>query len=44
MTPAISVAGLIFTTLSVAGLTGLLAALAVVLLAGGYTTVRRVTV
>lgn len=33
-----------FTTLTVEGLTGLLAALAVVLLAGGYTTRRRVTV
>lgn len=33
-----------FTTLTIAGLTGVLAALAVVLLAGGYTTVRRVTV
>lgn len=31
-------------TLTVEGLTGLLAALAVVLLAGGYTTRRRVTV
>lgn len=36
--------GHFFTTLSVAGLTGLLAALAAVLLAGGYTTIRRVTV
>jgi hypothetical protein len=33
-----------FTTLTIAGLTGLLAALAVVLLAGGYATVRRVTI
>ena len=33
-----------FTTLTIAGLTGLLAALAVVLLAGGYATIRRVTV
>ncbi len=32
------------TTLSVTGLTGLLAALAAVLLAGGLTTVCRVTV
>jgi hypothetical protein len=36
--------GHFFTTLSAAGLTGLLAALAMVLLAGGYTTMRRVTV
>ena len=36
--------GHFFTTLSVTGLTGLLAALAVVLLAGGLSTVRRVTV
>jgi hypothetical protein len=36
--------GRFFTTLSATGLTGLLAALAVVLLAGGYTTMRRVTV
>ncbi len=36
--------GRFFTTLSVTGLTGLLAALAAVLLAGGFTTVRRVTV
>ncbi|GEM_PF-2251711 len=36
--------GRFLTTLSAAGLTGLLAALAVVLLAGGYTTMRRVTV
>jgi hypothetical protein len=36
--------GHFFTTLSVAGLTGLLAALTAVLLAGGYTTIRRVTV
>jgi hypothetical protein len=33
-----------FITLSAAGLTGLLAALAAVLLAGGYATMRRVTV
>jgi len=36
--------GRLFTTLSAAGLTGLLAALAVILLAGGYATIRRVTV
>jgi hypothetical protein len=36
--------GRFFTALSAAGLTGLLAALAVVLLAGGYATVRHVTV
>ena len=36
--------GRFFTTVSAAGLTGLLAALAVVLLAAGYATVRRVTV
>ena len=36
--------GHFFTTLGAAGLTGLLAALAVALLAGGYTTMRRVTV
>jgi hypothetical protein len=36
--------GRFFTTLSAAGLTGLLAALMVALLAGGYTTMRRVTV
>jgi hypothetical protein len=36
--------GHFFTALSAAGLTGLLAALAVALLAGGYATVRRVTV
>jgi hypothetical protein len=36
--------GHFFTTLSVTGLTGLLAALAAALLAGGYTTVRRITV
>jgi hypothetical protein len=35
--------GRFFTTHTAAGVTGLLAALAVVLLAGGYTTVRRVT-
>ena len=56
MTPAISVAALItwihawpgtgrfFTALSAAGLTGLLAALAVALLAGGYATIRRATI
>jgi hypothetical protein len=33
-----------FTTLTIGGLTGLLAALAAVLLAGGYATIRRVTV
>ena len=36
--------GSFFTTLTIAGLTGLLAALTVVLLAGGYATMRRVTV
>ncbi|HXW46804.1 MAG TPA: hypothetical protein VEL03_18585 [Streptosporangiaceae bacterium] len=36
--------GHFFTTLSAAGLTGLLAALAAVLLAGGYATMRHVTV
>jgi hypothetical protein len=36
--------GRFFTTLSAAGFTGLLAALAVILLAGGYVTMRRVTV
>jgi len=36
--------GHFFITLSVTGLTGLLAALAAVLLAGGLTTVRRTTV
>jgi hypothetical protein len=36
--------GHFFTTLSVVGLTGLLAVLAVLLLAGGYATTRRVTV
>lgn len=36
--------GRFFTTLGAAGLTGLLGALAVVLLAGGYATMRRVTV
>jgi hypothetical protein len=36
--------GHFFTVLSAAGLTGLLAALALVLLAGGFTTMRRVTV
>jgi hypothetical protein len=43
-THAWPVVGHFFTTLSVTGLTGLLAALAAVLLAGGYTTVRRITV
>ena len=36
--------GHFFTTLSAAGLTGPLAALAAVLLTGGYTTMRGVTV
>jgi hypothetical protein len=36
--------GHFFTALSAAGLTGLLAALTVVLLAGGFTTMRRLTV
>jgi hypothetical protein len=36
--------GHFFTTISAAGLTGLLAAVAVMLLAGGYATIRRVTV
>jgi hypothetical protein len=36
--------GRFFTTISAAGLTGLLAALTVALLAGGYATMRRVTV
>jgi hypothetical protein len=36
--------GQFFTTLSTAGFTGLLAALAVVLVGGGYATMRRVTV
>jgi hypothetical protein len=36
--------GRFFTTLGAAGLTGLLAALAVVLLAGGYATMRRIAV
>jgi len=36
--------GRFFTTLGAPGLTGLLAALAVVLLVGGYATMRRVTV
>jgi hypothetical protein len=36
--------GRFFTTLSAAGLTGLLAGLTVILLAGGYATMRRVTV
>jgi hypothetical protein len=39
-----SAVGRFFTALSAAGLTGLLAALAVLLLAGGYATVRRVAV
>jgi hypothetical protein len=39
-----SAIGRFFTTLSAAGLTGVLAALAVALLAGGYATMRRVTV
>ena len=33
-----------FTTLTIEGLTGLLAAVTVALLAGGYATVRRLTV
>ncbi len=36
--------GRFFTTLTATGLTGVLAALAVILLAGGYSTIRRVTV
>ena len=36
--------GRFFTTLTIGGLTGLLAALTVALLAGGYTTVRRLAV
>jgi hypothetical protein len=36
--------GRLFTGLTAAGLTGLLAALAVILLAGGYATIRRATV
>ncbi len=36
--------GHFFTALSAAGLTGILAALALLMLAGGYTTMRRVTV
>ncbi|HEY7010233.1 MAG TPA: hypothetical protein VH395_14890, partial [Jatrophihabitantaceae bacterium] len=36
--------GHFFTSLSAAGLTGLLAALAVVLVAGGFTAMRRITV
>ncbi len=36
--------GHFFTALSAAGLTGILAALALLLLVGGYTTMRRVTV
>jgi hypothetical protein len=44
-TDAWAAIGRFFTsTLGVAGLTGVLAALAVVLLAGGYATMRRVTV
>jgi hypothetical protein len=39
-----SAIGRFFTTLTAAGVTGLLAALAVLLLVGGYATVRRVTV
>jgi hypothetical protein len=39
-----SSAGRFFTTLNIGGLTGLLAVLTVVLLAGGYATVRRLTV
>ena len=37
-------AGHFFTTLTIGGLTGLLAALAVTMLAGGYATIRRITV
>ena len=37
-------AGRFFTALSAAGLTGLLAALAAALLAGGYATIRRATI
>jgi hypothetical protein len=36
--------GRFFTTLTTGGLTGLLAALAVAMLAGGYATIRRITV
>jgi hypothetical protein len=36
--------GHFFTTLTIGGLTGLLAALTVALLAGGYATVRRLTI
>jgi hypothetical protein len=36
--------GRFFTTLTVAGLTGILAVLAAALLASGYATIRRVTV
>lgn len=36
--------GPFFTTLTIGGLTGLLAVAAVALLAGGYGTVRRLTV
>ncbi len=36
--------GHFFTTLTTGGLTGLLAALAVAMLAGGYATIRRITV
>jgi hypothetical protein len=38
------IVGHFFTTLTAAGLTGLLAVLAVALLAGGFATVRRATV
>jgi hypothetical protein len=43
-TDAWSSVGHFFTTLSAIGLTGVLAALAVVLMAGGFTTLRRVTI
>lgn len=43
-THAWSAVGRFFTTLTIGGLTGLLAALALVLLTGGYATIRRVTV
>jgi hypothetical protein len=36
--------GRFFATLSAAGLTGMLTVLAVLMLAGGYATMRRVTV
>jgi hypothetical protein len=42
--PQLPATGHFFTALGVAGLTGLLAALTVVLLAGDYATTRRVTV